>query len=225
MTTLIRRELACPLCGTGFTASQIGSTNTHGPLTSDLRRHATGTDPLVLDVHACPRCGWTAGEGPWGEHPDLADREVEPGVRLADHVARELGPAPAAGDVALRYEAAARCAAWAGLGPLREGDCWLRAAWMHADAGRTDPDRTCRERALQAYRRAVEEQKWFQRRQDLVVICYLVGELSRRLGDAAEARRWYEQAIRWTQGRPELQDLVAVVRRQVDDPVEFIEGR
>lgn len=224
MTTVITQELACPLCGATFSASRIGSTNTAGPLTTDLRRHTAGTDPLPQGVHSCPGCGWSAGEAPWGEQPELAGREVAPGERLADRVARELGPAPARGDAAERYEAAARCAAWAGLGPLREGDHWLRAAWMHGDAGRPEREAECRRRARDAYQAAVKGQEGFHSRRDLAVVGYLLGELHRRLGDPGEARRWFDQALRWIGGEPSLAGLAALARRQMDDPGDFVEG-
>ncbi len=222
VTTLLTRSLACPLCQTVFDATSMGSSNTMGPLTSDLRRHAAGADPLPWLITSCPACGWTAGEGGWGELPSLANREVEAGVTLVQRVREALGEGTTGKDAALRYEAGAKCAAWAGFGPLREGDCWLRAAWMHGDQGRPEDERRCRESAVEAYARALRDPDSFRKRQDLVVICYLSGELHRRLGREEAARNGFEQAIRWSAGRSELAGLVALARRQMEAPEEFV---
>lgn len=59
MTTMIRVDLVCPCCGHEFQARALGSTNTCGPLTTDLHRHAGGLDPLPLMIHGCGKCGYS----------------------------------------------------------------------------------------------------------------------------------------------------------------------
>jgi uncharacterized protein (DUF2225 family) len=129
------------------------------------------------------------------------------------------------GDAAVRYEHLAQLERWRAGGPLREGDAFLRAAWLHSDKrdGRgADDERRCRGRAVACYRRAVAERTWFQRRKDLCIIGYLVGELHRRLGDTDEAQRWYEQSVAWSSGLQHLQELVELAERQARDPRDLI---
>jgi uncharacterized protein (DUF2225 family) len=98
----------------------------------------------------------------------------------------------------------------------------MRAAWMHGDSRRETDERRCRRMALLCYRRGIEERRWFRRREDLVVVTYLCGELHRRLGDGDEARRCYEQAVAWASGVQPLQDLVALCERQARDPRDLL---
>jgi tetratricopeptide (TPR) repeat protein len=230
----------------------VQARHAHGPKTSDLRQYDDGEDPLTFLICLCPGCGYageaTAFEAlapdPAHEVPaDLAGAfwdqaawedahdPVLAGDRGAAHptTLRALVDAhlrPRAGQAhsspPLAHEHAAQVLRWLGAGPLREGDAMLRAAWLWEDAGDAAAGRRCRERALGLYRRAIQEQRWFRRREDLVVVTYLSGELERRLGRAEEARRLFEQAIRWSMGLPQLQELVALCERQLRDPREIV---
>ena len=68
----------------------------------------------------------------------------------------------------------------------------------------------------------MSERHWFRRREDLVVIAYLVGELHRRLGETEEGKRWFEQAIAWSSGLQQLQELVELAERQARDPSDLV---
>ena len=140
--------------------------------------------------------------------------------QLAAHLAARAGEAYE--DASLRYEHHAHVTRWLGRGPLREGDAWLRAAWLHGDRGAETDDTRCRKRALHCYRQGVQEKRWFSRREDLVIIGYLVGELHRRLGETGEASRWFEQAVAWSSGLQHLEELVQLAERQGSDPRDVV---
>tara|TARA_Y100001968_G_C19449098_1_gene767306 strand:+ start:4744 stop:4917 length:174 start_codon:yes stop_codon:yes gene_type:complete len=56
----------------------------------------------------------------------------------------------------------------------------------------------------------------------MVVVAYLVGELSRRLGREEAALRWYEQSIAWSSGLQHMQDLVELAERQAREPRDLV---
>lgn len=251
MSTIEPRRVTCPFCAETSDGWLVLAGQSSGPMTTDLRRYADGEDPLPKQLCSCAGCGWVGDVSDFEERapePDLAvpadaagawysqdgfedshDPMLIDGPRGEDStlgalVERHLRPAAArsAADPAFRYEQHAQVQRWRGAGPLREGDAWLRAAWMHGDAERADDERRCRTRALGCYRQGVEEQRWFKRREDLVVIAYLVGELHRRLGDASEAGRWFEQTAGWSSGLPHMQDLLELAERQGRDPRDVV---
>jgi tetratricopeptide (TPR) repeat protein len=154
----------------------------------------------------------------------IADRPRPATSTLAEQLATHLASraAEANEDPALRYEHHAQIERWLGNGPLREADAFLRAAWMHEDCKSPSDALRCRKRAVACYRRGVDERKWFARREDLVVIGYLVGELHRKLGQGDEATRWFEQAIAWSSGLQKMQELVELAERQARDPREVV---
>jgi len=220
-------------------------------MTSDLRRLPEGDDPIPRQVNGCPSCGYTGEVSAFEEHapqadhavparlagayfsqeeledahdPLIADRPSAQDTTLASEVQLHLRPrAPEAHeDPALRYEHHAQICRWLGDGPLREGDAWLRGAWLYGDRGEQANEERCRARALHCYRTGVAERHWFGRREDLVVVAYLIGELHRRLGEAEEAGRWFEQAVTWSSGLQSMQELVQLAERQRSDPRDIV---
>jgi uncharacterized protein (DUF2225 family) len=248
VTTITPRTLACPLCATSFDGWSVLPSRDRGPLTSDLRRIPEGEDPLPKMLNACPGCGLCGDVSRFEEHapkpdqkvpaantgayfsqdafddardPLLADRPPEVDSTLVEQLAT-LGDRIGATDPAIRWENAAQVERWLNHGPLKEGDAMLRAAWMHEDAGREEDGRRCRRRALACYRQGITEKRWFGRREDLVIVGYLCGELHRRLGDRDVAIQWFEQAIAWSSGLQKLQELVELAERQMLHPTDLV---
>ena len=247
MTQIHPRPISCPLCQQSFDGWLVPS----GPLSSELRRFPEGEDPLPKQINSCPTCGYTGEVSAFEEMAPKADKAIpapltgawfsqeewedahdpmltdRPRLRastleeqLSVHLAGQA--LEASKNAALRYEHHAQVERWLGHGPLREGDCFLRAAWMHEDAKEPDHARRCRHRAVACYRRGVDERRWFARREDLVVIAYLIGELHRKLGELEEGKRWFEQAIAWSSGLQKMQELVELAERQARDPREVV---
>ena len=248
------RDILCPICGATTEGRVVLPKPSSGPKSSDLRQFADGPDPLPRQLCSCPSCGFVGKVSEFEEHapdpadivpaaavgaffsqaewddahdPMLADRAAATRSTVSEQIATFLTPRADLGhaDAAVRYEHLAQIERWRGSGPLREGDAFLRAAWLHGDkrdgAGVAD-ERRCRTRAVACYGQAVAERTWFQRREDLCVIGYLVGECQRRLGDATEAQRWFEQAVAWSSGLQHMQDLVALAERQARDPRDVV---
>lgn len=251
MSRIDSRQITCPLCGVAFDGWLVLASRSRGPLTTDLRRYDEGEDPIPRQLNSCPGCGYSGevidfeemapdgdqvvpGEAAgafydqqaWLEahDPTHAEPEVPADSTLAEQLERWITPraAEAHADPKLRYEQHAQLVRWLGRGPLRQGDAWLRAAWLHADGGDGDAELRCRRRALHCYTEATKEPRWFRRREDRVVVGYLVAELLRRLDQPDEALRAYEQAIAWSSGLPQMQELVQLAERQMRDPREVV---
>ena len=225
MTTISPREITCPLCSRTFSGFSVLAGPANGPLASDLRRYPEGEDPIPKQLNSCPECGYSGEVSAFEEFaPDPAQEVPGTTSSLIELVERHLRPKAADShkDPALRYEQHALVEEWLGNGPLRQGDAWLRAAWMHSDARRADDERRCRAQALGCYQRGLDERRWLRRREDMVVVAYLVGELSRRLDSKDSAKRWFEQAIAWSSGLQHMQDLVELAERQARDPRDLV---
>ncbi len=248
MSRIDPRRIACPLCGSSFDGWLVLASRSRGPLTTDLRRYDEGEDPIPLQVNGCPTCGLVGEVIDFEEMAPSPDQPVPgaltgafwdqgaweeargdgglapPDSTLGEQLEAWLAPraAEAHEDPRLRYEHHAQVVRWLGRGPLREGDAWLRAAWLHADAGDTDAELRCRRRALHCYRAGTGEPRWLRRKEDRMVVGYLVAELVRRLDGDEAARPWYEQAIAWSSGLPQMQELVQLAERQMLDPREVV---
>ncbi|MCO4768518.1 MAG: DUF2225 domain-containing protein [Deltaproteobacteria bacterium] len=251
MSTIQPRSITCPYCTASFEGWLVLAGSSRGPKSTDLRNFDPGEDPLPKQINACPGCGWVGevsdfeelapapnravgakdggayfSQDDWDDANDplLIDGPPRSASTISEQIAAHLTPraADAVASPALRYELHAQVQRWRGEGPLREGDAWLRATWLHGDAEREDDARRCRTLALGSYLRGITERRWFKRREDLVVIAYLCGELNRRLGDSAEAGRWFEQATAWSSGLPHMQELVELAERQGREPRDVV---
>jgi uncharacterized protein (DUF2225 family) len=226
MTTMFPETFTCPVCLGSFENLVLGSSNTFGPLTSELRQHAAGFDPLEASVHTCPECGYSSDTDGFG----IAGRSIVPSVPavIADRVHQELTPlvAEVALDAARKFEFFARIGEWAGEPSQMIGDQYIAAAWccdnLTEDAADSRSDAMIR---AAEYRRLARahflkglEAGSIQAAEQPVYM-YLVGELSRRLGED-DCSIWFQRVIEDPNAVPFLQRLA---RQQMDRPQEVVD--
>jgi len=91
----------------------------------------------------------------------------------------------------LKYEHAAKVAEWQESDPRYLADLYLRAAWCCVDESDTEAERFFRRKAAWRFADALDAYDGVPV-EERAVITYLIGELWRRVGDDAEAQRWFE---------------------------------
>jgi hypothetical protein len=111
MTTLMPVALTCPCCGHEFESTSLGSTNTCGPLTTDLYRHAGGFPSLPLMVHGCTQCGYSGHVG------DFDPEQVTPAMK--EWVRANLKPIPDRFSTGAKYQMKAKAKAEATRAPAQ----------------------------------------------------------------------------------------------------------
>lgn len=211
MTTLLRLELTCPCCGGQFESATFGSTNTYGPLTSELYKQAVGIQYIGLVIHSCPDCGYA------GHAEDFGKTTLDEPLRrwIADNLTPRL-----AGDGSLsgseRYIHAALIAEREERPLIEVAELFLNGAWC----GGTGAD-DCRREAASRFELALEQDKVAHSQR--ATITYLVGELLRRVGETGRANDWFARVPDAVGDRDEQRWLVTLAARQATDPQEFIE--
>ena len=215
MTTLQQIELSCPVCETSFRSQAVVSTNSFGGKRTDFHERAAGTQPLPYLVHMCSRCGYTGAERDFTEEADISPM-------LREHVWTELAPQSAKPAVlgSEKYEAAAKVAEWQGMEPRHVADLLLRAAWCCVDEGDIEAERFFRRKAAWAFERALDGFDGVAA-EERAVLTYLVGELWRRVGDQAAARRWFDQVPHEVLDTSTQQWVIDAARQQRDCPREW----
>ena len=215
MTTLQQIELRCPICESTFRSQAVVSTNSFGGKRTDFHERAAGTQPLPYLVHTCNRCGYSGAERDFSD-----DAEVTPMLR--EHVWNELAPRlpTEALSGSEKYELAAKIAEWQSMEARHIADLLLRAAWCCVDESDIEAERFFRrkaawmlERALGSYDGVVPEER--------AVLTYLVGELWRRVGDAAQAKEWFDRVPPEITDAQTQQWILDAARQQRDCPREW----
>ena len=187
MTTLNLIELTCPVCDREFRSQTVVATNGLGGKRTDFHERAAGMQPLPYFVHLCAHCGYAGVARDFGP-------EVEPSDLLREQVWTDLAPALQTSQPSgsLKYEHAAKVAEWQGSDARYLADLHLRAAWCCVDEGDTEAERYFRRHAAWRFAEALEAYDSVPAEQR-AVITYLIGELWRRIGDDAQARRWFDR--------------------------------
>jgi uncharacterized protein (DUF2225 family) len=215
MTTLQQIELQCPICETKFRSQTVVSTNSFGGKRTDFHERAAGTQPLPYLIHTCSRCGYS------GADRDFTDgADVSPILR--ERVWSELAPAISSGTRtgSEKYEAAAKVAEWQGAEPRHVADLLLRAAWCCVDEGDTEAERFFRRKAAWKFEESLSAFDGVPR-DERAVINYLVGELWRRIGDAAVAEAWFDRVRTEVVDGEAQQWIVEAADQQRDCPREW----
>jgi uncharacterized protein len=145
MTTLQLIELTCPICDADFQSQTVVATNGHGGKRTDFHERAAGMQPLPYFVHLCTQCGFAGVARDFGEDAPT----TVPTAQVRERVWTELAPvlAHALPSGSLKYEHAAKVAAWQGTDPRYLADLYLRAAWCCVDEGDTEAERFFRRHA------------------------------------------------------------------------------
>jgi uncharacterized protein (DUF2225 family) len=190
-------------------ATIVGSTNTFGGCTTDLRQIAAGFQPTEYSVHLCPTCGYVAA-------PSAFEKPVDDEMRA--FVARELTPnvADAASSAAERFAFAARIAAHRGDGSYDQGWLYMQGAWCAQDADDQLREDACRRRAIDAFVAALERESFTH--DNRVAHTYLVGELHRRLGNTETANEWFARVGSMSDGGENSQRWAALAAQQASAP-------
>jgi uncharacterized protein len=214
MTTLRQIELNCPICGNSFQSQAVVSTNAFGGKRTDFHERAAGTQPLAYLVHMCGQCGYSGGEGDF-----TGVTEVSPLVR--EQVLRELAPkTPDSTMGSAKYEAAAKVAEWQGVDPRHIADLLLRAAWCCVDEDDVEAERYFRRLAAWTFKQALRSYDGVGA-EERAVLTYLVGELWRRIGDADQAKEWFDRVADEIVDSDSQHWILAAAEQQRTDPQEW----
>jgi len=215
MTTLNLIELTCPVCANDFRSQTVVATNGFGGKRTDFHERAAGMQPLPYFVHLCAHCGYAGVERDFGEaaEPTEALREYVWGA-LAPALQREL---PAG---SLKYEHAAKVAAWQGCDPRYLADLYLRAAWCAVDELDIEAERYFRRHAAWRFEEALAQYEGVPE-EERAVLTYLVGELWRRIGDTRRADEWFEKVASEITDAEAQAWVVDAARQQRQQPREW----
>jgi uncharacterized protein (DUF2225 family) len=180
------KSLTCPCCLREF-ESQLVIGYQVGDKDADFCPRYTDGNPMPQFLHVCPDCGFVGFEADYRNLKEesrikkvqdlLAGFRWEPGQTLGG---------------AERYRRAALIATYCGKRSAEVADLYLQATWCSRMEGEPDDDqKNARRKAIKYFELALAAEEFGP--DDLPVVHYLLGELSRRLGDTAKARKHFDQ--------------------------------
>ena len=123
MTTTRKIDVTCPCCGHEFQVTQVMSTNTFGPLTTDLYQYASGFQAIEFGLDMCRSCGYAAVN--MSEEKDIPDTTRQ---FVIEHLkTKPMGTHSQT--TWISYEHSALIKEFEGEGPWEVACIYLSAAW------------------------------------------------------------------------------------------------
>jgi uncharacterized protein (DUF2225 family) len=223
MTTIYDISIPCPCCGNTFRSPTWGSTNTCGPISSDLHFESLGYSYLPLEVHTCDHCGYSLDSDELYAE-DTSSSPVTPELRerirqrIFPLIETEIPPG------AQRYEFAALISKWRGDDFYRIGERYLKAAWCSDERREYDDGLQYRRQALTWFEKELREMRP-SKDYDRAVLLYQAGDLNRRTGNREKAAFWFDQVEEAVVREGKHFWLIDLAARQRDHPQEFIKDR
>lgn len=216
MTMALLTPVFCSCCLEKFETRMCVSSNSFGPLSTDLYQRAAGEQPLHSEIHTCPHCGYTASSR------DFATSTPRVDPRIRQFVKDQLTPLvhkEKSWSASRKYELRAMIEEHIGAPPHVLAHLYLRAAWCCNDDGLNEEEMRHRRLAIEWFKRALEEGTIEQ--EIVPQIIYLIGELYRRVGEAEQAGKWFDRTLELAI-EPEWERLTALALQQMTAPREFI---
>lgn len=186
-------QTTCRACETTFRYIRVRTRAIHATQRdSDLRYSYSTVNPLHYAVVVCPRCCYAAfGD----EFAKLAPSEIAaitadaPG-RIEQWAGREWRGERDLALVAASLELALDCYRARQDTGRRAGSVLQRLAWLARERADVAGERRYLDEAVAEFSRAYEGDRKLSPRES-VTLCYLIGELSLRLGRYDDAIRWF----------------------------------
>lgn len=197
----------CPVCGNIFKEKtvKIGKARLVSKDT-DLMPKYEKINPLFYDVVVCPRCGYSAlikyFDKLKNDQVQLIKSKISPKFKA------RIYPDIFDLDIAIeRYKLALLNAVVKNAKSSEKAYICLKTAWMYRLKENKDDELKFLQQAFIGFKEAYEKESFPICGMDRFTLMYLLGELSRRLGDNHEALFWFSKVIVTPNVNPRLKEL------------------
>lgn len=204
---LYDKTYACPVCGNSFKEKtvKIGKARLISKDT-DLMPKYENINPLFYDVVICPRCGYSA----LIKYFDKIKQDQADLIRakISSKFKARIYPEIYNLDIAIeRYKLALLNSVVKNAKNSEKAYICLKTAWLYRLKDSKKDERKFLEQAFIGFKEAYEKEAFPICGMDKFTLMYLLGELSRRLGDNHEALLWFSKVIVSTNVSPRIKEL------------------
>ncbi|MCX7885300.1 MAG: DUF2225 domain-containing protein [Caloramator sp.] len=204
---LYDKSYTCPVCGNNFKEKtvKIGKARLVSKDT-DLMPRYRNINPLFYDVIICPKCGYSSLISYFDKiKKDQAELIIS---KISSKFKARIYPEIYDLDTAIeRYKLALLNSVVKNAKSSEKAYICLKTAWLYRLKDSKEDEKKFLEQALIGFKEAYEKESFPICGMDKFTLMYLLGELSRRLGDNNEALFWFSKVIVSTNVTPRLKEL------------------
>lgn len=208
VSTFWEKQVTCPLCTTKFSVKNVRQ-GTFEALKrdTDFCVWYKGANPLLYSIYVCPSCGYSTIPEDFEkmDKRTLARFNTSFHQHVTDDFTGLRDPHLAIKAHLLAIESYKLKDSSEGT----QGGLLLRIAWLYRQEGDEQAELQYMTLARDTYKVAYENARNLPSKLGEIGVAYLIGELSRRLGDNNTAIRWYSVAInnKNIKTRPDIEKL------------------
>lgn len=196
------QEKDCPVCERKFTVTRVRASHcVVEKRDGDFCIHYQGVNPYLYAIWVCPYCGYASPENTFFEISQeglniisLALKGKEIKINFAGERSTETGIAS--------YKLAIYCCELRECKDSTLASLYLKTAWLYRKLGDLR-ERDYLAKALEHYKVAYDQEPFPLGNLTDLALRYLIGELSRRLGDHREAIQWFNRVVSDSKSRLE----------------------
>ncbi len=195
MNYLYAKEFDCPVCNKQFVnyITRKSKLRLKG-MDLDLKANYHMVNANCYDVFLCPHCGYAALASHFNR---INDRQKELVLqKIRPHFKHRDYPAPLSLEHAIeRYKLALFTAVTIGTKAGLKAIICIKTAWLYRDKNDKANENLFIKHACIGLQEAYNSEPFPIGTMDELTVSYMIGELSRRLGDFATASRWVSAVV------------------------------
>ena len=195
MDYLYEKEINCPVCQRFFKNHVVRKSRLRIiDMDTDFKPNYKTLDPNRYEVLMCTHCGYAAAQA---RFPHISEKQIDILTsKVRSHYKPKIYPVPLSAEhAAERNKMALFCAVALGVKNGDKAILCLKTAWLYRDVKDTANERLFLENAFKGLKDAYVTEGFPIGHMDICTTQYMLGELSRRLGEHEEALKWLSEVI------------------------------
>ncbi len=214
---ILKRKTVCPVCRSHLTSSSVSKRKLH-----TVTREADGyiryreVNPYLYEIWVCPKCLYAAREEDFSA-PEQSCELREKITRMRVGRRRMVGDLEFGQERSLKHGVASFLLAASCYRNYKErdylGDLFLRSSWLCHELEDKQSEKENLQRAVEHYLAAYDNRTKGGETGGKTNLCYIIGEVLRKLGRFDESREYFDLVIKGESG-PSGPDILNSARRQ-----------
>lgn len=206
---LYEKKVNCLVCDKNFKTSKVrvSKLKLH-KMDSDFLYHYKEENPVKYEVFVCPYCGYAAMEKQF-DHISLADKNVIKENISSKWTQRSFGGKRNLDTSIEAYKLALYNGQLLDYSKLELGNITIRLAWLYRLRNVEDEEHRFLKATKELYKDAYYKES-LENHMEVITLSYLIGELSRKLGEKEEAISWFNNTLKNPEikNNPRLENMV-----------------
>ena len=192
ISELYEKKISCNVCGEEFVTSKVRTSKLRMvKRDADFMTYYEGENPLLYNVFVCPHCGYAAMEEKF-THINFSEKKMIKNTITPKWNKRDFSGKRTVSDGIEVYKLALITGEVLDYKSYDLANICLRICWLNRMADDEDEEKRFAILARDLYKYSYTNESI---NMEETALAYLIGELSRRMGEKGEALSWYNTAL------------------------------